>query len=263
MTATQMPSSSATSVNAPSSTKLMFTAVAESCRWLFPVILKNGLSGFIWLISLHGLEAAANQGFGLITGALQRSGREDISIIALLAITELVFSLLQSAAWMIVILEIADAVVHGRRAHPASRLALCFNHVLIEQVRSVASVLWRSPLLVVPAMIRYVRLSLVPLVVILAPEYSEGRQDALRASSSLSRGRFWLLLAVLVVTFGLPALLEHVILGEGSQWVWENPLGVGLSWSLTFIADVLTSLFLFFVFRGITLPSLQSQGVQV
>jgi hypothetical protein len=230
-----------------SSARVLVSAIQLVVRLFVPVVVTGGL----WLVALHGLEFAAGQGFGYATDYLHRTGREDIAFIAFVALAELCFTLIWSAAWIVAIAELADASNSERVANPSRSLAINFNQVLVELVRSLGSVLWRTPLLIVPALVRYVRLAFIPLVVLFDGDYRQGRADALAVSSRLSRGHFWLLTFVLAISFAVPWYAESLAQGDRGQWVWENPGGALLGWIVTLIINTVSTLFLFGVFRGI------------
>ena len=230
-----------------SSTRVLFFAVKTASRLFVPVFLTGGF----WLVSLHALEFVAGQSFGYATEYLHRTGREDIAFIAILAIVELCFTLVWSAAWVLAVSEFADAIDTGRPANTAASLARHFNQVLIELVRSLASVLWRTPLLIVPAFEQYVRLAFIPFVVLFDPAYAKGKIDALKTSRALSARRFLLLAFVLALSLVIPWFAESLAQSDKGQWIWENPVGVLIGWLLTLLINTSTTLFLFGVFRGI------------
>lgn len=235
-----------------SSTALLIQAARRTTN----VYIRVFALGWSRLILLHLLQAGVSQFFGYATELLRQMGREDLMIIALLALSELAFTLLWSAAWVLAVSEIADSIVGGHSKVRSSRaFFLTFNQIVIEQVRALASILWRTPLLVIPAVIQYVRLTFVPFVVMFDRAYDRGRVDALKQSQVLSRGHFTLLTIVIFAGLLLPWFAEESVRGDNGRWVWENPMGVSFGWTLTLFINALTSIFLFALFRGIYTPA--------
>lgn len=224
-----------------------YSFALQAAFLLKPVLFR----GTATIILLQIIAALASQLFGYMTLEIQQTGRENLSAIAVLAISELTFTLIWSTIWLIAVCEIADSVLNSRAANSIEKIKTNFNQVLVEQTRSMASVLWRTPLLIVPALIQYIRLSFVPLIVLLSTEYNAGREDALKKSAQMSRGRFWLLTFIVLGTLLIPWLCEELVQGSGGQWVWENPIGVMSGWVLTLPINCFNSLFLFSIFRGI------------
>ena len=185
------------------------------------------------IIGLHFLHAGASQFFSFAMETIRDLGREDLALIGLIAGTELIFTLIWSALWVMII---AASLLRAEGQTPPA-VGESFNRLMIEQVRSLASVLWRTPLLLIPALTRYIRLSFVPLVVLLNPRYAQGEVDALEASSELSRGHFWLLSATILASGVLPWMAEELARGESGAFLWLNPLGVITGWLLTLIIN--------------------------
>lgn len=224
--------------------------------FLFPRVL---ISGALLLIPLHLVQAGASQFLAYCMEYLRNSGREDLLFIAMIAALELVFTLLWSAAWMLAIAQKAESEL-VRRPAPKFFVSMIryFNQLVIEQIRAMAAVLWRVPLLIFPALVQYIRLSFVPFVVVFSEAYDRGDEDALHQSRRLSRGHFWLLAVTIAVSFGLPWFLEEVLRGEQGPWIWENPLGVSMAWVATFFVSVVFSVFLFALFRTLVAPPVQT-----
>ncbi len=252
----------------PPALRLLADALRGTAKLFGPVI------AHAWprLLFLHAIQLGASQFFSFAMDFIRLSGREDLGLIALIAASELIFSLLWSAAWILAVATVAHETL---RAHAApgpgygEEMVKHFNQIVIEQTRSMAAILWRAPLLIIPALVQYVRLTFVPLIVIFDPHYSMGQVDALKRSRELTRGYFLLLALLVVFSTLVPWTVEELTQGSGGPWIWENPLGVLVSSALTLPINVAISLLLYFVFRGINplpetpppAPALEGAGV--
>ena len=212
------------------------------------------------LLVLHVVFAVASQFFSYALDFVHEQAREDLSLIALIAALELFFSLVWTSAWLLVLSITAAEALKGDDGKPAfgALFILNFNQLVVEQIRVLGSVVWRAPLLIVPAIVRYVRMVFVPFVVIFDPGYHRGEVDVLKRSHALSRGRFWLLAGVSLVSAVLPWLIENSLQGERGPWFWDNPLGVGLGTLLSLFINVATGLYIFAIFAEVS--RLQNHG---
>ena len=91
---------------------------------------------------------------------MRASGREDIGIIAAIAGIDMIFNLVWSAFWVLVLsLAAAHLLAPAERDRIARALQPAFDSetkFLIEQTRVLASILWRVPLVIWP-LIQWVR----------------------------------------------------------------------------------------------------------
>jgi hypothetical protein len=230
-----------------SSTSIAFDALRRTAQ-LYGRVLR---AGWLRLITLHNLFVAIAQILQYATDLVRESAREDITWIALIAIAEMIASLIWWSAWYVAVAETTHAETYDLPPPPLfSSLGQHLNRLLIEQTRALARVLWWVPALILPAGFQYVRLSFVPFVVIFDRDYKHGRVDALEKSSRLSRGRFWLLALTVLVSFAIPAVFEEVAQGSGGSSILSNPFGVSLGAVLTLFINLATSMFLYLVFEG-------------
>jgi hypothetical protein len=105
-------------------------------------------------------------------------------------------------------------------------------------------------------LIEYVRLALVPFVVIFDEDYGKGRIDALQASRKLVKGKFLLLAFAMMFFMALPWGVEKWIQGEAGPWIWENPVRVSAGIAASLVINVLASVFMYAVYRGLSQPAL-------
>lgn len=243
--------------------RLLFTALKETSCSYFPVLKQAWLP----ILFLHLSSAALSQYFEYSAYILRIRGREDILLISLTAALELITTTLFSTLWILLIATAARSLhPHTPTEHeepqpspPFFRLVTRhLNQLLIEQLRGVAAVIWRIPLLILPALFEFVRLLLIPFVVIFDRRYSEGKIDALQTSRELARGR-WLLLALTLLVHALAShFIEELIFGPRSQWAWESPTSFALTTLLTLFIEVFSALFFFAIYRQISLSASSS-----
>lgn len=211
-------------------------------------------SAFPLIIFLHLLEFAASQYFSFAIDYIQSRGREDYFMIALTALLELAFGFVWAAAWIVAISTSANAKLsHSPYEGFGPHFGKHLNQLLIEQVRTLAAVIIRVPLLVIPALIQFVRLGFVPFVVIFDSAYQQGRIDALQKSRALSRGYLTRLSVALFVWIALPPWVENLVLRSQSPWIWVNPLPVTTAMLLTLFINVFATLFLFSIYRRVSM----------
>ena len=99
-----------------------------------------------------------------------------------------------------------------------------FSLIMIESLRSLAAVLWRIPLLILPALWELVRLVPVPYIVMFDSAYRRGEVDVLKASRSFFRRH-----RLFVVFMGFMTIFHTVLLLALEPKldlapIWETPL---------------------------------------
>lgn len=219
--------------------KLTFSTALDVLRETWP-----------FLLGLQLLYGGANQFFSYAMNQLGFMSEEDLPLLATIAGAELIFTLVWSSFWVMVICSAA-----GRgQGRPMTTFPSRLNHLLIEQVRGLASIVWRMPFFLLPALIQYVRLAFVPFVVILDRAYDRGEVDALAASKSLSKGHFWLLGVTLLLSSVTPWLAEEMTRSGSGPFFSRNPIGVTLGWLLTLFINLIMTVFMLELFRSRTRP---------
>ena len=117
--------------------------------------------------------------------------------------------------------------------------------LIIESLRSTASVISWSVLFIIPGLIKYFRLYFVPLIVAFHPSYQKGEVDALEESSRLLKGATAPIIATLLILSTLSSLAPPSLLNLSpsslSQWL----LGFLIFWS----THLLSPLFIYFFFQ--------------
>ena len=218
----------------------------DALKHLLPTSVKIWQESWLTLVVLQVLYGIGGQFFAYATDQVYAMGREDIPLIAFIAGFELVLTFLWSALWTLVICSTIQSPEEWAAVPISSR----FNQLLIEQVRGLASVIWRMPLLLVPAIVQYVRLAFVPYIVALDRAYLRGEVDALQMSRRLSRGHFFLLSITLIITSITPWIAEEIAHAGSGRYFLINPIGVGFGWAMTLIINLLSSVFFLELFRG-------------
>ena len=227
-----------------SSWQLTKLAWREMSSLLVPVIKKT----FGWLIALQAVQVIATQLSSDAMDSVRLSGREDLTGIALIAVSELVFTLVWSALWIVVIALAASRIQQTLKPAPI-RIASTLNQILIEQTRVLAAVIWRIPL-IVPALNQWVRLILVPFIVLFDPDYEAGERDALNQSRALSYRRFWLLSLYLTVASASTWVVDSLINADGGG-LWESPSLTGAAAVVNALVSVGSALFLYALYRNL------------
>lgn len=217
---------------------------------LFLPVLKISLPVFI------GLQVARTMGDEYFTYAMDfvsKTGREDLTLLVTLVTFNMIFNLAWTTLWVMTVTEGAVAVSEGRPTKSLGQLlAAHWNQLLIEQIRALAAILFRLPLLIVPALVAYIRLAFVPLTVLLDPAYARGEVEALRESRNMAKGRFLLLTFWSLASLLIPYLFDSIFGDSQSQFAWENPLGALLSAGVGLSVNLASLLFLFALYRQIS-----------
>lgn len=218
---------------------------------LLPLVLKR--SG-VALISLHLTREMTLQLLNYLTSQVQAQGREDMTTLIGLVGLNFLCEIMWSAVWSFVLI---SAVRSAMRDEPlwTARSFTDFNQLLIEGVRSMAAVLYRLPLAVIPGLVELVRLLFVPHVVLLEPNYREGRVDALKRSREAIRQKWGLILLISLLSLGLNTFVDALTEGtQGQTYFWQVPhiflLSSVLTLAITLVYEIyLVALFLRLIMR--------------
>lgn len=236
--------------------------IGDALMLLGPVA-KKGAPALLGLFFLHLL---ISQYDGLAATVIRERGREDVSLIAMTAMITVILQALWSAAMVLVTSLVAATVADSRMASgdasEHSALSSGFElgelflerypRLVIEGLRAMAAVIFRLPLLILPAMIEWVRLSLVQYVVILNPAYTRGEVDALMESRRLTQGRFWFLSSVYSVGPTFLLILYAFSGGESELLIWKKPIATLLIEAARFAIEFYAALLLYLTFQEIT-----------
>jgi hypothetical protein len=115
------------------------------------------------------------------------------------------------------------------------------QQIMIEELRSYAGILWRLPLLIIPAVLKSIRWVFLPAIVLFESSYHEGKVDALEHSEQISQGHFGIALLCLFLLF-LPGLMEAIFF-DFINLDFDHTISVAFAVSFIFLAKVATSFF--------------------
>ena len=218
---------------------------------LLPLVLRR--SGFA-LVSLHLTREMSLQFLNYLTSQVQAQGREDMTTLIGLAGLNFFCEIMWSAIWSFVLISAVRSAMRDESLW-SPRSFSDFNQLLIEGVRSMAAVLFRLPLAVVPGLAELLRLLFVPHVVLLEPDYHQGSVDALARSREAIRLKWGLILVITLASLGLTTLVD--VLAQGTQtqtYFWQVPhvflISSALTLSINLVYEVyLVALFLRLIMR--------------
>jgi hypothetical protein len=91
------------------------------------------------------------------------------------------------------------------------------NLLSIESLRAMASVMFRMPLLLIPAVVQWVRLAPLPYLVLLSNDYESGRVDALKLTTHFANRQKMLTFAMAILPL-LTLIAEVLLLSEATSF---------------------------------------------
>lgn len=148
------------------------------------------------------------------------------SIVGITATVGLIFtSILESFALLNVLPFRLDEI--DRKIAPRQLGPLIKKHVgplTLESIRVAARVLLWILVFIIPGIIKQIRLSFVPFIVLLNPAYARGDIDALAESETRVKGHTWILFFVMLASFVFDAALEF--LTYSSPWLNQFPIRI-------------------------------------
>lgn len=218
-------------------------AALESLR-VYPKLLRHfPLLALVHIISYLGAEMVTWQKEEVLS-----SGKENLlalfSIFAGAFITDIVFSTI----WIIAVVRLIQKTSFS--SSHSKKFISDLNYALIESIRALARMLRWLPLFILPGLIKLVRLSFVPFIVVDDPHYQKGSIDALNRSEELVKRHFWLVLFALLLSTLLPAVPGIVFQGENISLA-STPMA-SITWSVfEFFTSLLATTFLYSFYRQV------------
>ncbi len=172
-----------------------------------------------------------------LTGTSEATEFQGLAVVALMTLLWTLFS----ASAQIVFL--AKTMLSSTAFIQRHNSLLIINQLAIENVRSLSACILRIPLILIPALIEWIRLMPVPYIVLLNSDYDRGQIDALTAARrffSSNKLMVVLLTLPLVVSFGAElALLDSP---ADALPIWSAPVQhIGSIGLIAFIRLVLDS----------------------
>lgn len=136
--------------------------------------------------------------------------------------------IMQSFAAVISLIYVARStqrqMKNGAGDHPIKFLKGHFQQGFIEYLRGFISVGLHMLLLIIPGIIRWIRLVFTVLVSAFDPQYQAGKVDALKESSRLTKGVLFPLFFLLLLQMTLPFIVEEYAKVDGQFTPYTIPL---------------------------------------
>lgn len=129
-----------------------------------------------------------------------------------------------------------------------SYLKLHLSQLLIETLRSWGRILQWTLLLIIPGVVKYIQLMLVPFITTLSPQYAAGQVDALSESTKLVNSRFAKFFGFMVLfQIFIPLILTSIF--DEYRILWQSPLPCLLLTLLDTYLFLLATQCLLFLFK--------------
>ena len=238
----------------------LFTAFRDAFKLWLPVVELRWwilvLIQFIDYLSKYIFYLSSQQ-FGWV------SFENPISIITA-NLLQTIIHLFVINAWTLVVIATAEDIVCKRSPRDWEALVnKYFNQMIIENIRYLAAILWRFPLLVFPALWAYVKNCFFNVIVVADANYDKGKVDALKRSQKLTKGRFFMTALILILITVLPGFLEEQLQPDGPDLI-KSPIWVFASQISFFIAQTFLLLYFYGVYLNLSkrLDGRRAFGVQ-
>ena len=223
-------------------TTTFFSATKTAFRLVLPVLRAR----LILVIGLQMIAYFAAQYFRLAEKQMASFMEENLLFIATNAGLSIAFDLVwQAVFFMVTILTVLDLT--SPRKVGLRRTSESFQELVIENIRVAARAIFWLPFFIVPALYKYVRLSMVSFIVLTDEEYAKGEADALKKSYEVTKGRVMLCTIALILSSMIEPLVSNIITG-GEIWIFENPIGSVLSIPASLIVELWAMIFLFAIY---------------
>ena len=222
--------------------KVGIWAAGKSAFRLYPRLFAH------WkiLLAVHAASYLASEVLTWQQEVVLQSGREDLPAIFAVFAGSAVVDILFATAWIITVARAAQSVLSNRQL--TNGILSDLNAALIESTRAMARALRWLPLFVIPGLVKFVRLTFVPFVVVDHAAYKEGSVDALNESERLSKKHFWLVLIAIIIYGVLPSVPGLLLHAENISLASQP--GLSITWSVfEFFVSLLATAFLYCLYR--------------
>lgn len=162
-------------------------------------------------------------------------GYEDVIVLRVML---LLLGLLWTAACVLIIPVYSYDIVKKRPTRLWNHTCVHSNQLIIESLRSFSSALLWSYLLVIPGIVRSIRLYFVPFVVQFDDDYFRGKKDALKESNGIIKGKTWLVIFYLIFLLLLSSPAS--ILGSFFSSL-ENPIYFGFISLFVLMTEIISN----------------------
>lgn len=241
----------------PSLLKNLITGSITDSTRLVPLVLRR--TWLPLLLLFFGKEASLQ----LLSYAgilVQREGREDFRLIVAVVGSNVFFEILWSAVWSFFVINATRAALRNEPLFSPDALR-DLNQTLIEGIRSLSAVIFRIPLLILPAIVEIIRLFFVPHVVILDPAYRTGTVDALKRSRAYVKNAWALVVLAYTSVFICTVIVEAFTQGQsGEAWFWSKPFAFTLTTLLTLLLNLVYEVFLVALFLRLSVRMAAVEG---
>jgi len=211
-----------------------FHRAKRALRLLFPTLKKAFPLLLIVALLVSGLEYLTEN----FHQARFTNGGKDFSMASIigLGILAVIANLILGHLWILASIWGTVKALDPNRANFS--LTQSFHQSLIESLRKILSSMNYTLLLVIPGLIRWVRLYFVIPITLLSKTYTEGRTDALLHSQALSKKCFWPLLGLIFVQGVTTLTLDSTAAGLG----WAGIFLIGISWLFSLFCGIYMTL---------------------
>lgn len=165
-----------------------------------------------------------------------------VAIIILIGLGAFILESLIAVFWLTLIAHSTEQALNKKEANSFQFVFQHFHQTLIEYVRAIVSVGLYSMALIVPGLIRWVRLTFTCYISLFNKQYHKGKVDALEESSKITQGHFFSLFLLLIVFALIPMVLEKGAWALGGGHFLAIFFFYGLSWLTTVVLAVYISL---------------------
>lgn len=221
-------------------------AFRAACRLFWPVLK----SRFFLFFGLQAIAFIGAQYFRYVETLMSNQVQESLPLLATNAGLSISFDLIWHSIFFMISVITALEISSGHSILPKRVSGAAFNELLIENTRVMARVIFWLPFFLLPALYKYVRLSMVSFIVLIDRDYDSGNADALKRSAELTRGRFFICFFALMVAGLLEPLATGVITG-GEVSILRNPVGALIAFPVALVLQLWGMIFLFAIYAGL------------
>ncbi len=223
-----------------------FTGAAKTATQLILPVFKER---WLLFVALELVAFLAAQYFRFAEIQIANQTEESLMMLAMNAGLSISFELIWHALFFMVVV-ITTIELSTRDRTSFNRSSDTFQQLLIENIRVVARAVFWLPFFILPALYKYIRLSMVSFVVLSDVDYQQGKVDALKRSSEITRGHFVLCAVALLLSSLFEPIIANIISG-GEISIFENPVLATLSMPASLFSELWSMIFLFGLYSAL------------
>ena len=211
-------------------------------------LMASCLPVYLALETLGRILEAAFEPLAAQFGNTSGRSEDSIALMAAFVVVSTIWALLSGA---IRLLTVRDSLALGKSQLTRTRRV---NLLMIESTRAMASVMFRIPLLILPALLQWIRLAPLPYLVLLSRSYESGEADALQLSSKFASRykRLTILIAALPLFTLIPEFLFTTNASAASSFLHQPFQHIGSILTMSTIKLAFDALILNLVSRKLT-----------